>query len=228
MLSSNPAVRAVIKARQGVEYLANAEVRVIDDDGNEVAQDGTAMGEIIIRGNAVMKGYYDDPAATQKAIRDGWFHSGDAAVVHPDGYIEIRDRWKDIIISGGENISSVEVEGTCCCAILPSRKPPSSACRTKNGAKPRRHSSSSSPALKQRPKRSACSAVITSRTSKYRTASSSSPNCRKQRPARFRNTFCVADARTSPGSSRWSASMANVSAVALAKEEAYSPLCRDA
>jgi len=108
----DPAVRAVIKSRQGVEYLANAEVRVVDEEGNEVAKNGTAMGEIIIRGNAVMKGYYNDPAATEKAIRDGWFHSGDAAVVHPDGYIEIRDRWKDIIISGGENISSVEVEGT--------------------------------------------------------------------------------------------------------------------
>jgi fatty-acyl-CoA synthase len=109
--SLNPAVRAVIKARQGVEYLANAEVRVVDDEGKEVAQDGATMGEIIIRGNAVMKGYYNDPEATEKAIRNGWFHSGDAAVVHPDGYIEIRDRWKDIIISGGENISSVEVEG---------------------------------------------------------------------------------------------------------------------
>ena len=106
-----PQARAIIKARQGVEYLANAEVRVVDDEGKEVAQDGATMGEIIIRGNAVMKGYYNDPAATEKAIRDGWFHSGDAAVVHPDGYIEIRDRWKDIIISGGENISSVEVEG---------------------------------------------------------------------------------------------------------------------
>jgi fatty-acyl-CoA synthase len=106
-----PRDRAVIKARQGVEYLANAEVRVVDDEGCEVAKDGAAMGEIIIRGNAVMKGYYNDPAATAKAIRNGWFYSGDAAVVHPDGYIEIRDRWKDIIISGGENISSVEVEG---------------------------------------------------------------------------------------------------------------------
>jgi fatty-acyl-CoA synthase len=107
----DPAARAVIKARQGVEYLANAEVRVVDDEGNEVAPDGASMGEIIIRGNAVMKGYYNDPEATAKAIRNGWFYSGDAAVVHPDGYIEIRDRWKDIIISGGENISSVEIEG---------------------------------------------------------------------------------------------------------------------
>jgi len=106
-----PSARAVIKSRQGVEYLGNAEVRVIDDDGREVAHDGSTMGEIVIRGNAVMRGYYNDPAATERAIRDGWFHSGDAAVVHPDGYIEIRDRWKDVIISGGENISSVEVEG---------------------------------------------------------------------------------------------------------------------
>jgi fatty-acyl-CoA synthase len=103
--------RAAIKARQGVEYLANAEVRVIDDVGREVPRDGLSMGEIVIRGNAVMTGYYMDPEATARAIRNGWFHSGDAAVVHPDGYIEIRDRWKDVIISGGENISSVEVEG---------------------------------------------------------------------------------------------------------------------
>jgi fatty-acyl-CoA synthase len=107
-----PRARAEIKARQGVEYLANAEVRVVDDDGNEVPRDGASMGEIVIRGNAVMTGYYNDPEATARAIRQGWFHSGDAAVVHPDGYIEIRDRWKDIIISGGENISSIEVEGT--------------------------------------------------------------------------------------------------------------------
>lgn len=105
------ATRAKIKSRQGVEYLGNAEVRVVDDAGNEVPQDGAAMGEIIIRGNAVMAGYYDDPEATAKAIRDGWFYSGDAAVVHRDGYIEIRDRWKDVIISGGENISSIEIEG---------------------------------------------------------------------------------------------------------------------
>ncbi len=103
--------RAKIKARQGVEYLGNAEVRVVDELGQEVSRDGQALGEIIIRGNAVMAGYYNDPEATQRAIRGGWFHSGDAAVVHPDGYIEIRDRWKDVIISGGENISSVEVEG---------------------------------------------------------------------------------------------------------------------
>lgn len=103
--------RARIKARQGVEYLGNAEVRVVDDQDHEVPRDGATLGEIIIRGNAVMAGYYNDPEATARAIRDGWFRSGDAAVVHSDGYIEIRDRWKDVIISGGENISSIEVEG---------------------------------------------------------------------------------------------------------------------
>src|SRR5712691_3892195 len=69
------------------------------------------IGEIVVRGNAVMKGYYKDPAATAEAMRGGWFHTGDAAVIHPDSYTEIRDRIKDVIISGGENISSVEVEG---------------------------------------------------------------------------------------------------------------------
>ena len=69
------------------------------------------VGEIVVRGNVVMRGYYNDPDATAEAMRDGWFHTGDAAVIHSDGYIEIRDRLKDVIISGGENISSVEVEG---------------------------------------------------------------------------------------------------------------------
>jgi len=103
--------RADIKARQGIEFMTAGEVCVADDNGREVPHDGRVVGEIVARGNAVMAGYYNDPEGTAQAIRDGWFHSGDAAVVHPDGYIEIRDRWKDIIISGGENISSVEVEG---------------------------------------------------------------------------------------------------------------------
>lgn len=103
--------RARIKARQGIELVSSGELRVVDEDGNEVPHDGETLGEITVRGNVVMKGYYNDPAATDAAIKDGWFHSGDAAVVHPDGYLEIRDRFKDVIISGGENISSVEVEG---------------------------------------------------------------------------------------------------------------------
>jgi fatty-acyl-CoA synthase len=103
--------RAQIKARQGVELVSSGELRVVDQEGNEVPHDGISLGEIIIRGNVVMKGYFNDPEATNAAIKDGWFHSGDAAIVHPDGYVEIRDRFKDVIISGGENISSVEVEG---------------------------------------------------------------------------------------------------------------------
>ena len=103
--------RATVKARQGVELLTSGELRVVDENDNEVPHDGKTLGEIVARGNVVMEGYYRDPASTAKAMRGGWFHSGDAAVVHPDGYVEIRDRFKDVIISGGENVSSVEVEG---------------------------------------------------------------------------------------------------------------------
>lgn len=103
--------RYSIKARQGVELVTSGELRVVDSQGQEVAHDGQTLGEIVARGNVVMKGYYADAAATAEAFRGGWMHTGDAAVVHPDGYVEIRDRFKDVIISGGENISSIEVEG---------------------------------------------------------------------------------------------------------------------
>jgi fatty-acyl-CoA synthase len=105
------AERARVKARQGVELLTSGELQVVDSEGTPVPRDGLTLGEIVVRGNVVMEGYYNDPEATERAMGDGWFHSGDAAVVHPDGYLEIRDRIKDVIISGGENISSVEVEG---------------------------------------------------------------------------------------------------------------------
>lgn len=105
------AERADLKACQGVELVASGETRVVDVDGIQVPADGDTLGEIVARGNVVMKGYYKDERATDKAIRNGWFHSGDAAVVHPNGYIEVRDRFKDVIVSGGENISSIEVEG---------------------------------------------------------------------------------------------------------------------
>ena len=103
---------ARIKARQGVELITSGELKVVGPEGDDVPRDGETLGEIVARGNVIMEGYYNDPAATAAVIRDGWFHSGDAAVVHPDGYVEIRDRIKDVIISGGENISSVEVEAT--------------------------------------------------------------------------------------------------------------------
>ena len=107
----SPQERAIIKARQGVELITSGELIVIDEQGNEVPHNGDTLGEIVARGNVVMKGYYNDPEATERAFAGGWFHTGDAAVVHPDGYVEIRDRIKDVIISGGENISSIEVEG---------------------------------------------------------------------------------------------------------------------
>ena len=103
--------RAQLKARQGVPYvIAGTDMRVVDDEMRDVPADARTVGEVVMRGNNVMLGYYRDPAATEAAFRGGWFRSGDLAVMYPDGYIEIRDRSKDIIISGGENISSVEVE----------------------------------------------------------------------------------------------------------------------
>jgi len=102
--------RAKYLARQGQAYPSSDLVRVVDEQMADVPQDGQVMGEVIMRGNNVMSGYFDDEAATSKAFAGGWFHSGDLAVWHPDGNIELRDRGKDIIISGGENISSIEVE----------------------------------------------------------------------------------------------------------------------
>ncbi len=102
--------RARLKARQGVVSVVSQPLRVIDSDGVDVPADGATMGEIVMRGNNVTTGYFRDPEQTAKAMAGGWFHSGDVGVMHPDGYVEIRDRIKDIIISGGENISSIEVE----------------------------------------------------------------------------------------------------------------------
>ncbi len=102
--------RAALQARQGVGMVTAGGVRVVDEEMTDVPADGQTMGEIVMRGNTVMAGYYLDPEATAAAFRGGWFHSGDLGVRHPDGYIELRDRAKDIVISGGENISTVEVE----------------------------------------------------------------------------------------------------------------------
>ena len=103
--------KADLNARQGVRYPNLEEAMVADPETYvPVPRDGKTMGEILMRGNVVMKGYYKNKEATESSMRNGWFHSGDLAVVYPDGYIQIKDRSKDIIISGGENISSVEVE----------------------------------------------------------------------------------------------------------------------
>jgi fatty-acyl-CoA synthase len=102
--------RARVMSRQGVPYPFSTYLRVVGEDMKDVPADAETMGEVVMRGNNVMRGYYDDPEATANAFRGGWFHSGDVGVLHADGYIELRDRSKDIIISGGENISTIEVE----------------------------------------------------------------------------------------------------------------------
>ena len=105
------AEQAKLKARQGVRYLALEGLDVLDPETMApVPRDGVTMGEVMFRGNVVMKGYFRNPKATQEAFAEGWFHSGDLGVRHPDGYIQLKDRSKDVIISGGENISSIEVE----------------------------------------------------------------------------------------------------------------------
>jgi fatty-acyl-CoA synthase len=109
------AERAALNGRQGVAYPLQEAVRVLDPETLQpVPADGETMGEIFFRGNIVMKGYLKNPQATAEAFAGGWFHTGDLAVTHPDGYIKIKDRSKDIIISGGENISSLEVEDALC------------------------------------------------------------------------------------------------------------------
>jgi fatty-acyl-CoA synthase len=103
--------RAVKMARQGVRYPTLEDLQVADPESHApVPRDGVTLGEVMLRGNTIMKGYLKNPGATGQAFRAGWYHTGDLAVWHPDGYIEVKDRSKDIIISGGENISSLEVE----------------------------------------------------------------------------------------------------------------------
>jgi fatty-acyl-CoA synthase len=104
------AEQAVVRARQGVGNVISCAVRVVDTEGRDVPSDGETIGEVALRGNNIMLGYFRDEEATRTAIPDGWFRTGDLGVLHPDGYLQIRDRAKDVIISGGENISSVEVE----------------------------------------------------------------------------------------------------------------------
>jgi fatty-acyl-CoA synthase len=105
-----PEERARLMARQGMSFVTSDPTRVVDEDMADVPADAATMGEVVMRGNNVMAGYFEDPDATVTAFRGGWFHSGDLGVQHPDGYIQLRDRAKDIIISGGENISTIEVE----------------------------------------------------------------------------------------------------------------------
>ena len=183
--------RAALTARQGVRY-AVVEGQMVADPRSmkPVPRDGKTMGEIMIRGNTVMLGYLKEPKATADAFRGGWMHTGDLAVEHPDGYIEIKDRAKDIIISGGENISSVEVE------IALYKHPAGAACRRgrkagrQMGRDARAPSCSSSRARMRAPKRSSPSAAISSRISRRRRPWCS-VRCRRPRPARSRNSRCA-------------------------------------
>jgi fatty-acyl-CoA synthase len=102
--------QAKLLARQGHTYNGSDLVRVVDENMDDVPRDGESVGEVIMRGNSILTGYHNKPDETEEAFKGGWFHSGDVAVWHPDGYVELRDRSKDIIISGGENISSIEIE----------------------------------------------------------------------------------------------------------------------
>lgn len=102
--------RAQLMARQGVPMIHAGETKIVDEHMNDLPADGAALGEVVLRGNGVMQEYYKNPGATEEAFRGGWYHTGDLGVMHPDGYIELKDRAKDIIISGGENISSIELE----------------------------------------------------------------------------------------------------------------------
>jgi len=108
--SWRPEVRAAYRARQGYPHALAGQVRVVDEAMGDLPADGAAMGEVVLRGNTVMKGYFKQPEATGEAFTGGWFHTGDVGVMHPDGSIELRDRKKDVVISGGENIPTIEVE----------------------------------------------------------------------------------------------------------------------
>ena len=108
--SLEPQERATLQSRQGVSMVQAERLRVVDEHMKDVPDDALTMGEIVMRGNNVMAGYYRDPEGTAEAFSGGWFHTGDLGVMHPDGYVELRDRAKDVVISGGENISTIEVE----------------------------------------------------------------------------------------------------------------------
>ena len=164
-------------------------MRAVDAQMHDTRQDGQAMGEVVMRGNNVMSGYFRDEAATSKAFTGGWFHSGDLAVWHPDGTIELRDRGKDIIISGGENISSIEVEQTIAahpavleCAVIGILHP-------HWGERPKAFVTLHD-TVTAAPKRSSRSAASASPTTTAPTPSSSG-HYRKPRPARSRSSGCA-------------------------------------
>ena len=176
-----------MKARQGVRYGALEDLAVMDPATmKQVPADGATLGEVMFRGNIVMKGYLKNPSANEEAFEGGWFHSGDLGVIHPDGYIQLKDRSKDIIISGGENISSIEVEerlykhpAVQAAAVV--------AVPTRNGARRPAPSSSSDPAHPLRRRISSPGAATGWRSSNV-PVTSFSWKFRKLRRERFRNS----------------------------------------
>ena len=182
--------RARVLARQGQAYPTADLVRVVDADDADVPRDGATMGEVVMRGNNVMLGYLDDPEATAQAFRGGWFHSGDLAVWHPDGTIELRDRAKDVIISGGENISTIEVEQAlashpavleCAVVAIPHERwgeRPKAFVTLREGAEATRGGADRALPRAHRALQGARRA-------------SSSARCRRPRPARCRSSSCA-------------------------------------
>ena len=165
-------------------------VRVVDAEMRDVPADGETMGEVVMRGNNVMKGYFADEEATAEAFRGGWFHSGDLGVMHPDGYIEIRDRAKDIIISGGENISTIEVERALVSPPGRARGGGGRRSPTRSGASCRRRSCRSGPAPRLTEAELIAFCARDAARASRRRARSSSASCRRPRPARSRSSSC--------------------------------------
>ncbi len=188
---STRASRQRSKARQGVRYGALEASTVMDPETMQpVPRDGETMGEVMFRGNIVMKGYLKNKSSTDKAFAGGWFHSGDLGVMHPDGYIQLKDRSKDIIISGGENISSIEVEDVL--YKHPSvRPPPWSPSPTTNGARRPAPSSSCKPGKAGDRRRADRALPREPRALQDAHATWCSRNCRRPRPGRSRNSSCA-------------------------------------
>ena len=186
--------QAKLRSRQGVGTVVSEKLRVVDEDMQDVPADGETLGEVCMRGDNVMMGYYKDEDETREAFKGGWFHSGDLGVVHEDGYVELRDRLKDVIISGGENIATIEVEQALSAhdSVSEARSSPR---RTSAGA--RCPSRSSPPPARTSPTSRRCrsSRASGSPASRSRSASSCSTSCPRPVPGRSRSSSCASRRR---------------------------------
>ena len=188
--------QAAKRARQGVGTIVSERIRVVDEDMGDVPRDGETLGEVVMRGNNVMLGYYRDEEATDAAFRGGWFHSGDLAVMHPDGYVELRDRLKDVVISGGENITTIEVEQAL--TAHPARR------RGGGDRRARREVGRGAGGVRHRARRRststscATSCASGSRASRCPSGSRCSTSCRRRRRARSRSSRCASASVSHP------------------------------